>query len=581
MKSEDFTCNKHLYNIYAYRNNSWGKDNLKQYMSSMFIVLLLLSSFLITVSCPRSLSLDRIFYEQDLVSEGASLIISEQKSHIWPQQGYNHQHVGRSPYSTATNPGTEKWRFPCGESYESPIIDKNGIIYFAGGRYLYAVNPEGTLKWKFEAESGLGDFGSAPAIADDGTIYIGTKYGSYIQAVHPNGTEKWHYWVPEIDTSITIDDEGVIYYGHHEGVDARYPNGTFKWRFYTGDLVQSTPAVDDKGIIYFGSHDEYVYAVYPNSTLKWKFKTGDWVHGSPSIGDDGTIYIGSDDDYLYALSPENGTMKWKVQLASGMRASPSFDKEGNLYCGVEHDTIYSISPQGAVRWTFPIGQSSGVWGSTVAVSDDGTIYVGSNIEIGYLHGGEIIALNSDGTLKWRKVISDMLCRSSPVIGKDGSVYICSSSAGFGHLHAFGPQETNSPPSKPSIDGPNPAHVRRSVSYEFTSHDDENNPVAYFIEWGDGQTDGWTEEFSSGRTIALSHTWIIGGRYTIRAKARDTSGAESDWSTLEVTMPRSKPILKLFSQRIPFIYNFVSKNALRWSTTFLLQNHTQLSSNDCH
>ena len=63
--------------------------------------------------------------------------------------------------------------------------------------------------------------------------------------MNPDGTDKWKYQVPEIKTSITIDDDGVIYYGHRgNGADARYPNGTLKWRFSTGDCVQSTPAFD-------------------------------------------------------------------------------------------------------------------------------------------------------------------------------------------------------------------------------------------------------------------------------------------------------------------------------------------------
>ncbi len=100
---------------------------------------------------------------------------------------------------------------------------------------------------------------SAPTIATDGTIYVGTLWslgdGSKLHAVNPDGTEKW--------------------------------------RFQTGDSVFSSPAIGDDGTIFFGSYDTYVYALYPNGTLKWQFKTGDHVRGSPSIANDGTIYIGS------------------------------------------------------------------------------------------------------------------------------------------------------------------------------------------------------------------------------------------------------------------------------------------------
>jgi len=371
--------------------------------------------------------------------------IEEPGDHIWHQQGYNAQHLGRSPYSTENTLGVEKWRFPAGNwCHGSPSIGPDGTIYFGSHDfYLYAVNPNGTLKWKYDAEDVVGDFGSHPAIADDGTIYFGTKYGSWIQAVNPDGTSKWKYQVPEIDTSITIDDNGIIYYGHRgNGVDARYPNGTLKWRYETDGCVMSTPAIDENDIVYFGSHDHNIYAIYPNGTLKWRYKTGHWVHGSPTIAPDGTIYCGSDDEYVYALYP-NGTLKWKTNIESCMRCSPSLDKEGNLYFGVSDNKLMSLDPDGNIRWSFTIRDRDGVWGSTAAVSDDGTVYFGSHIEWGMLGGGEIIALDLDGNLKWRKTLCDSVCRSSPVIGEDGTVYICSSNSFSeyytpGYLHAFGP-----------------------------------------------------------------------------------------------------------------------------------------------
>jgi len=461
---------------------------------------------------------------------------------VWSMQGYNRKHIGRSPYCTTINPGVEKWRFAADHWCDgSVIIDKDGTIYFGSGDfYFYAINPEGTLKWKFDAASKVGNFGNSPAISEDGTIYIPT-YGGYVQAVYPNGTEKWRHWASYLDTSITIGADGIIYYGYKVGIDALYPNGTKKWTFHTGDVVQSTPAVDDDGIIYFGSHDKYIYAVYPNGTLKWKFKTDNWVHGSPTIGTNGTIYCGSDDDYLYALY-QNGTLKWKEKIQGGMRSSPSQDKNGNLYFGTSSGVVTSIATNGSIRWEFDIGNDSGVWGSTAAISDDGTIYIGSNIDYGMLGGGEIIALDLDGNLEWRKIISDSKIRSSPVIGDNGFVYICSSWSGlqniWGYLHAFGPQETNEPPDMPTIIGPDEGSIKEYYEFKIFTDDPDNNPIAYYVDWGDGLKI-WTMEYDPGRVIKRIHGWNKQGNYTIKVKARDTFGAESDWAYFEVTMPAIK------------------------------------------
>jgi len=72
-------------------------------------------------------------------------LIEEPGDHIWHQQGYNCQHLGRSPYSTENTLGVEKWRFPAGDWCDgSPSIGPDGSIYFGSDDgYLYAVYSNG------------------------------------------------------------------------------------------------------------------------------------------------------------------------------------------------------------------------------------------------------------------------------------------------------------------------------------------------------------------------------------------------------------------------------------------------------
>jgi len=161
-------------------------------------------------------------------------------------------------------------------------------------------------------------------------------------------------------------------------------------------------------------------------------------------------------------------------------------------------------------------------------------------------GGEIIALSLDGTLKWRKTLCDSALHSSPVIGADGSVYICGSNDGlneaWGYLHAFGNMQNNQPPETPTIEGPAQAKVRTDVIYIFQADDFDKTPISCYIDWGDG-TNQETIDYEPGLTVPHYHKWTKKGTYTIRAKAIDTFGLESDWGTLTVTMP--------FSYEIPF------------------------------
>jgi hypothetical protein len=102
---------------------------------------------------------------------------------------------------------------------------------------------------------------------------------------------------------------------------------------------------------------------------------------------------------------------------------------------------------------------------------------------------------------------------------------------------------NQAPSPPTITGSDKGHVRVATEYNFTSLDPENNSVYYFIDWGDGTNSSWIGPYLSGEIVTQSHTWSKRGAYSIQAKAKDIYGNESDWATLDVTMP--------FSYNIPF------------------------------
>jgi len=277
--------------------------------------------------------------------------------------------------------------------------------------------------------------------------------------------------------------------------------------------------------------------MYPNGTLRWRFKTGHYIKGPPSIATDGTIYVGSYDDYLYALHPD-GTLKWKYKLKYGTETNPSIGPDGTIYVG--DDRLYAINPDGTLKWTFNLGSNQDIFQSSPAVSADGIIYVGTNI--GETSGGDIIAVNPDGTERWRHRIADDWVDSSPCIGKDGAVYIGSSlddNGDFhGYLYAFGPGEI--PPNPPFITGPTNGKTGEEYSYSISTTDPDDDNIFYYVEWDDGTNTGWQGPYPSGTRITLNHTWTIQGTFTIKAKAKDENDSESDWATLEVSMPKNKP-----------------------------------------
>jgi outer membrane protein assembly factor BamB len=489
--------------------------------------------------------------ESEIQTQATTLSVGPMDS-VWPMKSHDTHHTGRSPCSTADNQLVEKWRFNADCWVDGgPVIDKNGTIYFGSqgvDRNFYALYPNGDLKWKFSTN---GFITSTPAIAEDGTIYIG-DWGDYLHAINPDGTEKWTYYVgATVTSSPAIADDGTIYFGTmgtgRSRICAINPNGTKKWDYKVGDVITSDPVICDDGTVYIGSQDSYLYAMYPNGTLHWRFKTGNEIHGHPSIADDGTIYVGSYDSYLYALYP-NGTLNWKFLMYGGTSSGPSIGTDGTIY--VCSSDLYAISPNGTLIWSFDFGPNRWVGGSCPVISADGTIFVG--IRSSDSNGGWLIAVNSDGTERWR---SDRLCNrwvdSSPCIGEDGTVYIgCSTEKrigpgnswkSVGYLHAFGSVYSNEPPYISSMRGTLKGKILLPYDYWITAEDPDNNPVSIYVDWGDGTSTDWTGPGASKEEIVFEHVYNLRKDYTIKAKAKDDFGGESDWATLEVSMPKNKII----------------------------------------
>jgi outer membrane protein assembly factor BamB len=290
---------------------------------------------------------------------------------------------------------------------------------------------------------------SSPAIADDGTIYIGTGYwlmytgdreNRGLYAINSNGTLKWYYSITSEVFSPAVGSDGTIYaQDYANNLWAINPNGTQKWKYptaaQTSNVGCSTPAIGSDGTIYMAGYNKTLYAINPNGTLKWTFQPtggGGVLRTAPAIGTDKKIYVPMGSS-LYAVHA-TGTEEWNVSLGDSF-SSPALDSAGNIYLGNEStggtSYVYCISPEGSVTWSYPISGSRDVRASP-AIGADGTIYIAT--KAGNV-SAEVLALNPNGTLKWNytnpQPNNDFYC--SPAVGADGLIYIGDE---WGVLRAF-------------------------------------------------------------------------------------------------------------------------------------------------
>ena len=91
--------------------------------------------------------------------------------------------------AAAGPPGTPKWTFSTGNLSikSSPAMASDGTIYVGANQNLYAIKPDGDPKWATPFTTGGNIEGASPALGPDGTIYVGT-WDKKLYAVKPDGS---------------------------------------------------------------------------------------------------------------------------------------------------------------------------------------------------------------------------------------------------------------------------------------------------------------------------------------------------------------------------------------------------------
>lgn len=339
----------------------------------------------------------------------------------WWMVHHDPRHTGSSPVSGPSIPSS-KWSYVTGNiiGASSPAIAADGTIYLGSeDGHLYAIHPaDGSLSWDYATGSRIE---SSPAIGTDGTIYFGCDdYSLY--ALTPAGALKWHTATSGMITSSpVIGADGTIYVGSNDSCCYAFSptDGSIRWQSPTGGSITSSPVLRiDNGAVYIGSEDTNLYAFDSTyGTLIWAATTGGGIDSSPAVGTDGTIYVGADDGKLYAINPANGTINWQFPTGGTITSSPALSTGGTIYVGSQDGNVYAVTDNGTsatLDWQQAAGAAIG--SSSPAIGADGTVYLGCT-------DGKLYAFNgATGAVRWHFTTGNSI-QSSPVLGADGTLYI--------------------------------------------------------------------------------------------------------------------------------------------------------------
>jgi len=419
----------------------------------------------------------------------------------------------------------------------SPAIANDGTIYIgfnvvtpSGGHtnpasptqgYLVAFNNDGSVKWRYKLVKPSSYEGklevyfdsSTPAIGSDGTIYFGTTTNNpgnlgpgpvastSVYAINPNGTLKWvrHDIVPadaphsppngsnsvSITASLVIGYDNNLYFGCNSNASITHlpfqssslfslnsATGTTNWEYklsssfndgitITNPEIYDSVAIDNNNNIYLcfvtknaGNKLVYLISLTPNGTFRYICDlnngnpTGMNVYGRPVLSvNNSEVFVSStfqnfSDEpngifYLYSINTQSGTpssiqnISYTINTSLSTNNSMARDNEDNLYFSVVNNNnvvIYSVK-NNSINWTYTIYGSSSVItlaDCTPAIGSDKTIYFGVlTTDTSSYSNYSVYAITREGKLKWNKLLSRnaSIFATSPAIDQQGNVII--------------------------------------------------------------------------------------------------------------------------------------------------------------
>jgi outer membrane protein assembly factor BamB len=352
-------------------------------------------------------------------SAGATGFVGERRG--WPMSGGNPQHSGLSPREGPGEPSL-RWVFNSGDSFgaSAPVVADDGSIYIGSlqGR-VHSVRSNGFSRWAAQLGGGIA---GTIAVALDGALLVPSVDGKLTCLEAADGSQRWQInFGTALRSSPVVGPAGVIYLQHGSLLYSVSPAGQIVWARAISQAAQNwpgCPAVGLDGLVVVQGTDTAgpslegrTYAFSPAGELLWNYSSGAaWAYDrSPVMAADGQIYsLGL--DQLVALHPD-GSERWSLPLGE-LHSNAALDSLGNSY--VNGGVIKSFKPDSSPYRPESVAVSL-LEHTTPCLDVAGRLFVGGGTQ------SKLVALNSSGGLAWEYNLTGRVL-SQPGIGPDGTLF---------------------------------------------------------------------------------------------------------------------------------------------------------------
>ncbi|MFX1450918.1 MAG: PQQ-binding-like beta-propeller repeat protein, partial [Promethearchaeota archaeon] len=351
---------------------------------------------------------------------------------FWPSLRADIRNTGRAPnwkdkiFSKDIKFPDKPWAFKTGKAITcAPVIGADGTIYLGSAdTYFYAINPDGTLKWKLKTNNVVDDaaviarrtdpetgeekdyifFPGADGFARKVDCQTGEVVGTFEATEHYKneefmGVPKCNWFESDFTFSrsgrlLAGCDDFAFYQIDPETMTLTVPEFMTRNQIWSGSPTGFAPEGDH----YFGCLDTYFRSVDDNGELRWEYPIYGMAGASPTILDDGSVVIGSGNNNIYCFRsekdiPEDKRVKWRFHTKGDVWSSTAVLPDGSTVIVSSSDgIIYALDAEtGEMKWNFP---TLGPNRCGCVLDQEGNVYIASG-------DGKIYKLSGkDGSRIW-------------------------------------------------------------------------------------------------------------------------------------------------------------------------------------
>ena len=233
-------------------------------------------------------------------------------------------------------------------------LDGNLLLFSTSQGELNAYGLNGHLAWRVPLYS---DIRAIPAVAADGTIYLGTVSGTFC-AISPSGGTIWSVKTGEpILLSAVVAHSGTIFVSSYTHLWAFSPHGALLWSRPLAKPLATPIALDGNDDLYYIDSAGAAWSLNPNGTKRWMAPGSSTLAtsaSSPVVSQDAVLFnatLSTPPAATYTVSGTitlsgGGALQGATVTATGGSSSPSAttDSSGSYTITGLADGTYTLTP---------------------------------------------------------------------------------------------------------------------------------------------------------------------------------------------------------------------------------------------